>query len=244
VAVWPELYLSEPLNRDLEKYALPGLYQVIGYGGFPPEEGLPENYAALVDPDRNLMGRYSKIHLFGSEREAHRPGASLTVVPGPLGRSGLAICYDTMYTDVVRGLVRRGAQIVYLPNEDPTSSRGALQAFHAAATVFRAAENGMPIVRSEWRGYSMIIDGRGRVIRNAVLETPSVVVGDVILPRYPGTLYSRLGDFFPLLCAGVLLLSILSEVRRDSRAKKQREQTLAHEYTPQTDEPAEVQVRN
>ncbi|MBW3621869.1 MAG: hypothetical protein KY468_00490 [Armatimonadetes bacterium] len=237
VAVWPELALSEPLERDLRTYQVEGLYQVIGYAGEMPEEGLPENYAALVSPAGEILGRYGKIRLFGSERFVHRAGSEIRVVESPLGRAGLAICYDTMFTEVVRSLARRGAQIALVPNLDPWASRGALHALHAAVTVFRAAENGIPLVRSEYRGYSMIVDGRGRILQDAGLATPSVVVADVTLPSHPGTLYTRLGDVFPPACLLLLVLLIGLDLREDRRKKAAREREFMEELFEGSEEP-------
>lgn len=233
VVVWPELALTEPLGKDVERYLVPGLYQVIGYGGSAPEEGLPENFTALLSPEGKVIGRYSKIHLFGSEREVHKAGKVLGVVDSPLGRSGLAICYDTMFTEVVRGLVKQGSQVIYVPNMDPSATRGALHALHAAATVFRAAENGVPLVRSEWRGYSMIIDGKGRILENAGMTSPVTLVADVTLPARPGTLYTRLGDVFPFLClillVGVIFMDVREEKRRKAREKAENREALPTE---------------
>jgi deaminated glutathione amidase len=226
IVVWPELALSEPLEKDLEKHRVPGLTQVIGYKGAPPDEGLPQNYAALVGPDGQITARYRKIHLFGSERFVHQPGRELVVADGPAGKAGLAICYDTMFTEVARGLVRRGAQILYVPNMDPGANRGALHALHAAVTVFRSAENGVPQVRSEWTGYSMIVDGRGRILADAGMVSPSVPVAEVTLPDRPGTLYTRTGEVLPPLCLLLLVGLIFWEGREERRRKDAREREI------------------
>lgn len=240
VVVWPELSLSEPLDRDLEKYRVPGLYQIIGYAGEMPEEGLPYNYAALVVPNGSILERYRKIRLFGSERFVHQAGKDLSVVESPFGRAGLAICYDTMFTEVVRGLTREGAQVVLVPNLDPGAHRGALHALHAAVTVFRAAENGVPLVRSEWRGYSLIVDGRGRIVKNAGMASPTVLVGDVTLPAQPGTLYTRIGDAFPFLCILLLAGVILSEIREERQRKSKREQAFVDHLLEESEEPSAI----
>jgi apolipoprotein N-acyltransferase len=226
LVVWPETALSEPLDRDLAHYRIPDMYQVVGYSGIPPVQGLPGNFASVVTPNGQILGRYGKIHLFGTEAEAHQSGDAVTVVDTPLGRSGFAICYDTMFTEVVRSAVRKGAQIVYVPNEDPEAGRGSLHALHAAGTVFRAAENGVPLVRSEWRGYSMVIDAKGRIVAETGMGAPRVVMGTVTLPDAPGTLYTRLGDGFPPVCLLFMValgaLEAWEERRVQHRAKAQR----------------------
>ena len=192
---------------------MPGLYQVIGYGGQPTGVGLPENYAGFFSPEGKQRARYSKIHLFGSEKYVFRPGHRLVVAPGPFGPGGLAICYDTMFMEVVRGLARSGARILYVPNYDPSAARGALHALHAAGTVFRAAENRVPLVRSETRGFSMIIDAKGRIVAEAGMGGPLVLVSEVTLPERPGALYTRVGDFFPFICVLLVALLVLWEMR-------------------------------
>ncbi len=233
VVVGPELALSEPLERDLKRQWVPGLYQVIGYESATPATGLPENLASVVTPEGRLLGRYSKMHPFGTEREVHQPGKKADSVMTPLGRFGLAICYDTMFTDTLRLLTRHGAQAVFVPNLDPLSSRGALHAFHAAATVLRAAENGVPVVRSEWNGYSMIVEGGGRIVSEVGMKTPAIVTGTVHLPDSPGTLYTRAGDVFPPLCILALVLLVVLEVREDRlQARPQLTETTGGEPGP------------
>jgi apolipoprotein N-acyltransferase len=186
-----------------------------------PIKGLPGNYASFVTPGGAILGRYSKIHLFGTEVNEHPSGNALEVVNTPIGRTGFAICYDTMFTEVVRGLARRGAQIVYVPNLDPEAGRGSLHALHAAGTVFRAAENGVPLVRSEWRGYSMVVDAKGRIVSETGMGAPRAVVGNVTLPTHPGTLYTRFGDILPPICLLILIVLGVLETLEERRTRSQ-----------------------
>ena len=72
--------------------------------------------------------------------------------------------------------------------------------------VYRAAENRVAIVRSDWRVGSAIIDPFGRVLASAKWDAreQTVLVADVpiVLPR--GTVYTRTGDWFAYLGLAVL----------------------------------------
>jgi apolipoprotein N-acyltransferase len=52
----------------------------------------------------------------------------------------------------------------------------------------------------------MIVDGYGRVLAEAGVDEDKLVVADVPLGDGHGTLYTRLGDYFVVLCA--LLMSV------------------------------------
>ena len=75
--------------------------------------------ASLVyGPDGNRLGRYDKIHLFDvnvpGAAESHResagmtPGREVVVVPTPVGRVGVAVCYDLRFPELFRQMMRPG----------------------------------------------------------------------------------------------------------------------------------------
>lgn len=64
------------------------------------------NRAFLIDPTGSIVARYDKMHLFDVqlangeswlESGAYTPGQQAVVVDTPLGRIGLAICYDLRF---------------------------------------------------------------------------------------------------------------------------------------------------
>ena len=72
------------------------------------------------------VARYDKIHLFDAqvndaqgnyrESDTFEPGEDVVTVDTPLGKLGLAICYDLRFPELFRALRARGAEWVTLPS--------------------------------------------------------------------------------------------------------------------------------
>lgn len=70
------------------------------------------NTSYLFGPDGELLGRYRKMHLFGygsKEQEYLTPGTEAVVADTPLGRLGLAVCYDLRFPELFRRMTEMGA---------------------------------------------------------------------------------------------------------------------------------------
>ena len=83
--------------------------------------------ASLVYDDRGQrIARYDKIHLFDvsvpGRAESHResasmaPGRTPVVIDTPVGRLGLAVCYDVRFPELFRQMSASGAQVFTLPS--------------------------------------------------------------------------------------------------------------------------------
>ncbi len=70
------------------------------------------NTSILLGPDGIELGRYRKIHLFGygsREQLLLASGEDVVVVNTPLGRLGLAVCYDLRFPELFRRMTEQGA---------------------------------------------------------------------------------------------------------------------------------------
>lgn len=98
------------------------------------------NTAVVLDPDGDVVHTYRKAHLMSyrsSERALLTPGRSASVVNTPLGRLGVAICYDVRFPELFRSMVDQGAEIFIVPAAWPAERVASWQLFLQA----RAAEN-------------------------------------------------------------------------------------------------------
>ncbi len=80
------------------------------------------NTSLLLAPDGEVLTTYRKIHRFGfSEGEVSQVSAGTDVVAhdGPLGRIGLATCYDLRFPELFRALVGQGAELVVIASSWP-----------------------------------------------------------------------------------------------------------------------------
>ena len=83
--------------------------------------------ASLVFDDRGrCVSRYDKIHLFDvdipgreeryQESATIAPGTEPATVSTPIGRLGLAVCYDVRFPELFRWLQAQGAEVLSLPS--------------------------------------------------------------------------------------------------------------------------------
>lgn len=78
------------------------------------------NASVLAGPSGDVLGVYRKTHPFCSE-DARRggwvtPGTEVTVVDTPLGRIGMAICFDGDFPELWRIMAVRGAEVICRPS--------------------------------------------------------------------------------------------------------------------------------
>lgn len=94
-------------------------------GSFVEDAGGGEyfNTSVVFNPQGDLVATYRKIHLFGfdiGEAAAFTAGDEVVVVDTPLGRTGLATCYDLRFPELFRAFVDRGATSVLITSGWPT----------------------------------------------------------------------------------------------------------------------------
>jgi len=80
--------------------------------------------SALVLGSAGVLGCYRKAHLWGTERGVFVPGDEAgAVLDTPVGRIGVAICYDGEFPELTRRLALAGAEVLALPVNWPMVAR-------------------------------------------------------------------------------------------------------------------------
>jgi deaminated glutathione amidase len=121
-----EEYGQGPIQNEL--MALAKKYQLWIIGGtIPIAAPASERYHAAclaISPDGNIEACYNKIHLFDiklnkneyyNESETTLAGTEVVTIDTPLGKVGLAVCYDLRFPELFRCLMQSGAEIIALP---------------------------------------------------------------------------------------------------------------------------------
>lgn len=155
LVVFPELFLSGYAMRDgLRECALAtdgpvmrelaaacrdsGKHLVVGAPRPAAQRGVLHNAAFLVGPD-GVVGAYDKAYLptFGVFEEDHwfKEGGTLPVFETPLGRIGLAICYDMFFPEVTKALALSGADVIVCISASPSISRRYFEAVFPARAI-------------------------------------------------------------------------------------------------------------
>lgn len=144
------------------------------------------NSSVVFDGSGIEIARYRKIHLFGfDEGEAVllTGGDELVVIDTPLGKTGIATCYDLRFPEQFRGLIDRGATSILLVSGWP-SVRSLhwdvlTQARAIEEQVWFVACNGVGShAQVTLAGHSRVIDPAGQIVA-AAGDGPEVLVIDI-----------------------------------------------------------------
>jgi apolipoprotein N-acyltransferase len=170
---------------------------------FPFKKQLPGIYALLQSFDAYLW----------------EPGDRRVIFRHPRFSFFTPICFEDVFPDDVRRFVKAGAEVILNISNDYWSLTDTEGMQHAANAIFRAVENGRPLVRAAASGLTCLVDTQGRIVRRLPFYSPGSLVVDVPLPSPRQTLYTRWGDWFPrVLCVGLLLHLLLALARRRAGA--------------------------
>ena len=161
----------------------------------------------------------------------HEPNADIpdagseTGTPGRV-KTATLICFEDIFPQLAREYVQDDTDFLVNLTNDGWFGDSAAQWQQAAAAVFRAVENGVPLVRSANNGLTCWVDVNGRLREISRDKTGSVYgVGamTIELPLlHPGekrapTFYNRHGDWFGWLCVGVTGILFVVKIARQSR---------------------------
>jgi len=86
------------------------------------EEGKLFNSSYLLSPKGEILANYRKIHLFGfnsKETQLLNNGHQVVVADTPLGKIGLATCYDLRFPELFRRMVEQGAELFLVSSAWP-----------------------------------------------------------------------------------------------------------------------------
>ena len=229
--LWPETavpgYLDDP--------AIEGrLRQLVEGGHVPMFVGVPIgepgsdrvfNSAVLLDADGKILDRYDKIHLvpfgeflplepvFGWLRKlvlmgTFSHGHRFTVFRSPsIPEFSVLICFEDLFPGLTRGFSQAGARWLVVITNDAWFGRSAASLQHLQASVFRADEERMWVVRAANTGWSGFVTPAGQVLpapHQLPRFKPGVAAGS-ILPTSGLTPYARWGDWFQILCLLLVL---------------------------------------
>jgi apolipoprotein N-acyltransferase len=228
LVVWPEnavdFYLErEPMLR-MQLSRVAGLAPAGLLVGSPrlATPGEARNSVQLLAADGTIRDVYDKQHLvpFAEYNPLRRPvpdalepvygaGGSAEPLVTAVGRLGTMICYEVLFPDLVRDLVRRGAQVLVNVSNDSwlDAGSGAALEQHFSMTVFRAIETRRDLVRAAGSGASGFVDPFGRIVATVPRNTAGAVVGHVRL-RDELTPYVRWGDAWIFLFGAVVALDV------------------------------------
>jgi apolipoprotein N-acyltransferase len=241
IVLWPEVAVPGLIGQDpFARGALARLlgprdlmltgaeWVNFGADGYPASA---TNSLFGLDARGRVLGRYDKSHLvpFGEYLPLRPalgaiglsrlvPGAiDFDAGPGPrnvmlpgVGKVGIQICYEIIFSGHVVDRHDRPRFLFNPSNDAWFGSWGPPQ--HLAQARLRAAEEGLPVVRSTPTGISAVVDARGGLVAALPWRTAGAI--DAPLPAtLAATPFARLGNILPMALA-IFLMAIGFASRR------------------------------
>ena len=246
VLIWPESAVPEMIRYDEATYrAVTGLaraHKVWIILSSDDGEALPTetnyfNSSFLISPTGELAGEYRKQHLvmFGEYvpfakwlpflkwvtpiTGGYTPGDR--AAPFEMGdlnvKVSVLICFEDTFPQVARRYVDDDTDFLVNITNDGWFGEGAAQRQHAAAALFRAVENGLPLVRCTNTGLTCWIDASGRIRREFRSAQDGIYGTGFMTVRIPvlrpgekraKTFYRQHGDAFGWACVCFAMVRI------------------------------------
>jgi apolipoprotein N-acyltransferase len=195
------------------------------------------NAAYLIRPDGAIAGIYRKIHLvpFGEyvpfgrvlsfvgpiisavgEMNPFYPGTDAGVLPVAGHSASTAICYEVIYSSLIRDFVLHGSELLTTITNDAWYGWSSAAYQHWQQASMRSIEEGRYLARAANTGISGFVDPYGRVLQRSEMFQSAVMTEDVRFIK-ERTIYSRIGDLAGWLSVAFTAAALLAAWRSPRR---------------------------
>jgi len=157
--------LAEPIDGEYIQKACAlsdqlNIYLVLGF--LEDHNSNLYNTAILIDPDGDIVGRYSKTHFaqgYQINPDVYTAGDDYPVFDTPFGKVGIIICYDRQLPEPARIMALKGAQVLFVPAYGSYTEESG---WNTVMMRTRAYENKFPVVFCN-PFQSLLIDEHGDI---------------------------------------------------------------------------------
>lgn len=193
--------LAEPVDGEFIQKACNlcdklDVYLVFGF--LEKRDSKLYNSVILIDPDGDIVGRYSKTHFaqgYTINPDEYQAGDDYPVFNTPFGKVGMIICYDRQLPEPARIMAVKGAQVLFVPAYGSyTEETG----WNTILMRTRAYENEYPVVFCN-PFQSLLIDEDGDI--RAFGKAGEIVYYDINTSpnRYEGRFRNRRPETYGIL---------------------------------------------
>ena len=196
-----EVYGQGVIQETIAKFAAEQNIWVIA-GTIPIRRpGSQKISAACLVYDNNgaCVCRYDKIHLFDTvlsadesyqESDTVTAGHQAAVVESPVGKIGLAVCYDLRFPGLFNHLSNLGAEIMVVPSaftfqtgQDHWQLLTRCRAIDNLAYLVAPNQGGHHAGGRKTYGHTLIVEPWGHIISSAGASGEAIVVADIDVTR-------------------------------------------------------------
>jgi len=123
------------------------------------------------------------------------------------------ICYEGVFSELVRLFVLNGAEILINITNDMWSYSRRAEYQHAIADIFRSIENRVAFVRASNSGVTCVVNQYGKIVKELPLFKEGYLLVDVpYTHKKIFTLYKKFGNYFPYLIFVLMVIVIVKEL--------------------------------
>lgn len=184
IVCMPELYYEGDRDVFIDTWKACAVRNHVNVvtGSMPVYDGpgaKPRNTTYIIDRDGNVLGNYSKAHLFDAyeDKESDRltAGDHLGIFDLDIGKIGVVICYDIRFSEYVRTLALKGIDVLIVPSAFYRPRTDDWEVLLRAASLYNimyvCAANQFG---KRCAGRSSVADPDGRIVARASDEECSV----------------------------------------------------------------------
>ncbi|WLR51404.1 nitrilase-related carbon-nitrogen hydrolase [Bacillus tianshenii] len=166
--------------------------------------------AMLIGPDGEEVGRRAKLQMTSGELDYGFTAGPETfeIFETKYGNVGLAICWDKHRNDIIRKLVRNGADLLLIPDDNDFEGNERFPLYASTDSIFRAVENGTALSSASVSGNSMVIQPSGKIAAMTTVNQQEAAVGEVMINK-KSTLYTPFGDWFGIFVTALSVISLI-----------------------------------
>ena len=146
-------------------------------------------------------------------------------------KTSVLICFEDIFPHLAREAVEEDTDFLVNLTNNGWFGESAAQWQHATSALFRAVENGLPLLRCSNNGLTCWVDAQGRrrqIFRDGggsvygpgfmTAEIPLLAPGE----KHPPTFYHQHGDWFGWACVAVAATTLVLRLwRRKGDAKSE-----------------------
>jgi len=232
ISLWPESSLPgnlrfNPFIKEFVKEFAIKEKTYIFLGSQDKEDKKIYNTVFLVSPEGEIISKYHKVKLvpFGEAIPYDEKFDFLKKIDfgeGNFSRGknlsplkigdylfGTLICYESIFPELSRNLVLKGAQAILNLTSDGWYGKTIGPIEHRDLFIFRSIETRRYLLRSARTGISCIIDPFGKILYERGLFKKGIIKAKIILPdKNYKTFYVKYGEIFGKFSSSILILSI------------------------------------
>jgi predicted amidohydrolase len=140
---------------------------------YEKKQGKIYNSSPVFDDKGDIIEIYHKMYPWRPHEKTSSGDKTLVFDMPEVGKIGLCNCYDLWFPEVIRDLVFKGAEIIFIPTAAGTQDRDQEIILTQAAAIqnqcYVVSVNGLGVngVSSGGKGNSLIVDPEGHIIQRA-----------------------------------------------------------------------------